>query len=113
MFVKCMWCVAVVLSPSLLAGECADVVHSLLDRLGKGRVPAQFWTMHAFTHFERTRLIAGLVRAQKEAAKSQLPQKVEVVEIPQDDCWFRDSGCTVRDPQPPSLAPEGTRAVSQ
>jgi len=36
------------------------------------------------------------VRAQKEAAKRQLPQKVEVVEIPQDDCWFRDSGCTVR-----------------
>ncbi len=65
------------------------------------------------------------MRAQREAAKNQLPQKVEVVEIPQDDCWFRDSGCTVRYPRPhyrwrgrlrpPSchiLAPQSMRAVA-
>ncbi|KAK9828044.1 hypothetical protein WJX81_004404 [Elliptochloris bilobata] len=34
-----------------------------------------------------------------EAAKRQLPQRLEVLEIPQDDAWFRDSGPTfvVRD----------------
>ena len=33
---------------------------------------------------------------QAEAAKRKLPQKLEVLDIPQDDAWFRDSGPSVR-----------------
>jgi hypothetical protein len=53
-------------------------------------------------------------RAQREAAKKQLPQRVDVVQIPQDDCWFRDSGCTVRDPSlhPPLAGPAPPRVLS-
>lgn len=33
---------------------------------------------------------------QAEAARAALPEGVRVVEVPQDDAWFRDTGPTVR-----------------
>ena len=42
------------------------------------------------------RLMTVLCAGQAEAAKRKLPQKLEVLDIPQDDAWFRDSGPSVR-----------------
>jgi agmatine/peptidylarginine deiminase len=39
-----------------------------------------------------------------QAAKKMLPSQVEVLVIPQDDAWFRDSGPSVRpDPASPGI----------
>ncbi len=42
------------------------------------------------------RLMSASCAWQAEAANRKLPQKLEVLDIPQDDAWFRDSGPLVR-----------------
>lgn len=41
-------------------------------------------------------LMTAACARQAEAAKRKLPQKLEVLDIPQDDAWFRDSGPSAR-----------------
>ena len=48
----------------------------------------------AIAEFEPVTVCAS--PAQAEAARAALPEGVRVLEVPQDDAWFRDTGPTVR-----------------